>query len=183
MNGSSWSNWAMGIFMKNKHKIGDCIFSIDDKGIIGPKLNKNSSKELVFDKIRQLWMAHMLKGWMECDENLPVFPKLEKEILKTPWSSVVYSYCFLKKPWKEAEKIIAKEKETSLFYAAHVLKSRFELGEEQISENPEYSWAYCVLVMKRKRLPNKMHQKMMLMAMKDPDNKSIKKYLSYKGVK
>jgi len=153
-----------------------------DKFSVGPKLKSNATEKQVLEKIRQIFLAWLLHRDIDNHENLPIFPKYEKKILTSPWASVVYAFCFLKKPWIIAEEIISKDKESSLIYSMKVLKGRFELGEKTISKNTEYSLIYCKEVMKRKKLPQHMHQSMILMGIKDPSDPYVKKYLKYKGV-
>lgn len=152
-----------------------------DDFCIGPKLNKKSSKEQVAEKIRQIYVYFYVYGVFQNKENIPLFPNYEKEILYFPFLSYIYSYYFMKSPWKKAEKIIAKDKHASVLYAIHVLKKRFELGEKSIKEDPELCLSYCIEVMKRKVLPKEMHQAMMLHAIKQT-SPAIKRYFSYKSV-
>lgn len=148
---------------------------------IGFKLKENSSIEQVADKINQLVHAYMM-GWFSDKEDILTFPQYENKIKKNPLAAAFYSCCFMKKPWPEAEKYIAKNKDASFFYATNVLKSRFPAGEKAISEDPECSLAYCIVILKRKKLPEDMHRKMLSHAIKDPDNKHIKRYLRFKKV-
>jgi hypothetical protein len=160
------------------------IFTVDLKGeIVGPNIDSNATPEQFADKIQQLINAWVIFGHLFAKEALPLFPHYEDDIKKSPIASAIYSCCFMKKPWLEAEKSIAKDKEASMLYASKVLKARFPAGEEAISEDPEYCLAYCLLVLKRGKLPEFMHNKMLLHAIKDPDNKHIKRYLKYKKVK
>lgn len=149
---------------------------------IGPKLNKNSSKEQVAEKIRQLYVYFYIHGVYPNKEKIPLFPNYEKEISKFPFASYVYANYFMKKPWPEAEKSISKDKHASSLYAIHLLKKRFELGEKAISQDPNLCLAYCITIMKRKALPKKMHQAMLLHSLKET-TRSTKRYFSFKSVK
>lgn len=153
------------------------------KTSIGPKLKKTSSFEEVQDKLQQLINAWLVCGYFYAEEDLPLFPEYEKAIAKHPLAAAFYSSCFMKKPWPKAEKCIAKDKEASMLYSTRVLKSRFAIGEKVISENPEYCLAYSILVLKRGKLPDFMHNRMLLHAIEDPNNKHVKRYLRFKKVK
>jgi len=165
-------------------KLHQKCFTIDlvEKSI-GPKISADATPEQLADKIQQQINAYTLFGHLLAKEDLPLFPQYEDDIKKVPIAAAIYSYCFMKKPWPEAEKVIAKEKEASMLYAVKVLKSRFPAGEKAISSDPEYCLAYSLLVLKRGRLPDFMHNKMLLHAIKDPDDKHVKRYLKFKKVK
>lgn len=165
--------------------IGQVAFSIniDPKNSkIGNTLSSTSSFEEVQDKLQQLINAWMVKGFFFTKENIPTFPSYEKAIAKHPLAAALYACCFMKKRWPYAEKTIAKDKEASLIYAHKLLKSRFEEGEKIISEDPEYCLAYSLLVLRRRRLPEFMHNKMLLHGMQDPENNHVKRYLRFKKV-
>lgn len=153
------------------------------KTCIGPKLKKTSSLEEVQNKLQQLINAWLVCGYFFAEEDLPLFPEYEKAIARHPLAAAFYSSCFMKEPWPKAEKCIAKDKEASMLYATRVLKSRFSMGEKVISEHPEYCLAYSLLVLKRGKLPEFMHNRMLLHAIEDPNNKHVKRYLRFKKVK
>lgn len=198
---SGGKGWSEKIFMKKKASIFSKCYSaksITEKTncgilsfrftksnniVIGPNLTKESTKKEVAEKLRQLYAFFYIHGVCEnSHETLPTFPKFEKEIAQFPFLCYLYSYYFMKKPWKEAETSIAKDTYASLLYAINVLKKRFELGENSIKESPEACLSYCIKIMKRRPLPKIMHQAMLLYAIKESNN-STKKYFSYKAVK
>jgi hypothetical protein len=150
---------------------------------IGPSLKPDSTEEEFADKIQQLINSYFVWGHATNKEDIPRFPKFEEKLLKSSIGCAFYAYCFLKKRWPEAEKTIAKDKEASLFYAIKVLKSRFPAGEKEISKSPEHCLVYSTLALKRGKLPDDMHRQILLTAIKDPDNKHIKRYLRFKKVR
>jgi hypothetical protein len=165
-------------------KMSQKVFTIDLIGeSVGPKIGADATPEQLSDKIQQQINAYLLFGHLFAKEDLPLFPQYENDIKRVPIAAAIYSYCFMKKPWPEAEKVIAKEKEASMLYAGRVLRSRFPAGEEAISSDPEYCLAYSLFVLKRGKLPDFMHNKMLLHAIKDPDNKHVKRYLKFKKVR
>ena len=161
-----------------------CTMSIDPKNPrIGPELKADATPEQISDKIQQMINAWSIFGYFFNSENLPTFPQYESDIKKTPIAAAIYACCFLKKPWPEAESSIAKCKESSMLYASKLLKGRFPAGEKVISESPEHLLAYSLIVLKRGKLPDFLHRKMIAHAIKDPDNKHIKRYLRFKKVR
>lgn len=185
MNIFSQYNRASSLTEKDKHGILWTSYNKKGSLILGPALNKNSSKKEVAEKIRQFHAYFYLSGVFpnNYNEEIPLFPKYEKEIIKYSFPSYVYSYYFMNKRWKEAEEIISKDKTSSLLYAINVLKKRFELGENSMKSDPEICLAYCIKIMKRKKLPQVMHQAMILNSINKEYSRFVSRYLNYKGVK
>jgi len=157
---------------------------VDEKNhVVGPPISPFATPEQFKDKIQQMINAWLLFGLLSTKEELSRFPEYEEAVKQSPIASAVYACCFLKKTWPEAEKKIATCKESSLLYAAKLIKGRFAEGEKVISESPEYLLAYSLTVLKRSKLPDFMHRKMIAHAIKDPNNKYIKRYLRFKKVR
>jgi hypothetical protein len=89
-----------------------------------------------------------------------------------------YSTGLLKKRCSRYENILSKDCIFAFKYAKYFLKNRFELGEEEIGNNPEYSYYYAKNIIGGK-LPEKMHNKMLGLALNDPENEFIKKYFEW----
>jgi hypothetical protein len=167
-------------------QIGQVAFTIDinpKTPKIGKTLSPTSSFKEVQDKLQQIINAWMVKGFFFTKEDIPTFPKYEKAISKHPLAAAFYACCFMKERWPAAEKTIAKDKEASMIYAHRLLRKRFEEGEKTISEDPEYCLAYSLLVLKRGKLPEFMHNKMLVYGIQDPENNHVKRYLRFKKVK
>jgi len=186
MSKSIFSSCKLATPLAKKYCKGGILTLEYDKDIknlrVGPKLNALSPKIEVAEKMRQIHAIFYMRQLYPNIENIPTFPDYEKEIKRYPFPSFIYSYYFLKKPWPEAERIISQDKTASILYSIHVLKRRFELGEDAMKNDPEICLAYCIKIFKRKRLPNKMHQAMLLNSLKE-SNRSIERYLNYKNVK
>lgn len=166
-----------------KLKVHSFDISLITKPKIGPTLSPAASMEEFSVKMQQMINAYAFFGYCFNDEDLPAFPNYESSFIKIPIAAAIYSCSFLKKPWPKAEKYISKDKDASLLYAAKVLKNRFIAGEVVIGDHPDYCLAYSILVLKRARLPDFMHNKILANAIKDPENKSIKRYLKFKKVR
>jgi len=79
-------------------------------------------------------------------------PKLENIILTDSWYSCRYAELLIKGKWIEAEDIIMTSPGDSYYYARDVIKGK---------------------------LPEKMHNMMILHAIKDPDDIWVKEYFKY----
>jgi len=58
------------------------------------------------------------------------------------------------------------------------MKEDIDLSEDQIMQSPMFSLAYARIKTKGK-LPDKMHNMMLLHAIKDPDNTWVKDYFEF----
>jgi len=76
-------------------------------------------------------------------------PELEDIILTSPWFSYLYARYVIKGRWIEGEDIIMTNVADSCFYAINAIKGK---------------------------LPEKMHNMMILYAIKDPNNLFVKDY-------
>ena len=79
-------------------------------------------------------------------------PELEDIILNSPW----YSY----------------------IYARDIIEGRWIESEDIIMAHPPYAFFYAVYVTEGK-LPEKMHNMMLLHAIKDPNDIDVKEYFEY----
>lgn len=106
------------------------------------------------------------------------------------------------KPCRGFESLIASDGEASYFYALRVLRGRFKKGEPAISKVPVWAVKYARFIRKRRfmmaeshiagdpklcyeyfrhvmggtRLPEKMHESMVLMSFAQPENHFVRKY-------
>jgi len=79
-------------------------------------------------------------------------PKLEDIILTSPFYSYLYAKDVIKRRWIEAEDIIMPDSFIVWLYSREVIKGK---------------------------LPEKMHNMMILHGIKDPDDSSVKNYFEY----
>jgi hypothetical protein len=130
--------------------------------------------------------------------------KGEKTISKDIFCSYNYAKDILKDRFKLAEKLISQDSEYAYRYAKDVLKKRWAFGEDAISKDPAYSYEYAKNVLKKrfikgedvisnepqfalyyavhllnKKLPIKMHNKMIAMAIQNPEDIYIKEYFNF----
>ena len=68
----------------------------------------------------------------------------------------------------------------SYYYALDIIKGRWIEAEDFIMTHPCYSYLYSVYVIEDK-LPEKMHNMMILHAIKNPDDIDVKAYFKYLG--
>lgn len=106
------------------------------------------------------------------------FKLAEKLISQDPEYSYKYARNILKKRWVLGEDSISKNSCFSYEYAKNVLKKRFTKGEESISNSSKYSLFYACFVVEDK-LPIKMHNKMIAMAIENQEDIYIKKYFDF----
>lgn len=151
---------------------------------IGEDLSEKSSKREFFNKLKQISNFIMLgHGSLETIflEDLPLFPKYEKEVLKNPFFSFIYSVFFLKSRWRSGEVVIKKDPVAFFLYLS-CLNSRAEDLEEHITTNPELIYNYCKRVFRRKVIPDHIHNAMLGYAIKDSSDAFVKKYFRSKKV-
>ena len=73
------------------------------------------------------------------------------------------------------QNIILHNPHYACFYAEDIIKARWIEAEDIIMNSSYYSSRYASHVIKGK-LPEKMHNMMILHAIKDPDDKCVKRY-------
>ena len=119
-----------------------------------------------------------------------------------PWSLYVYSRNIIKGRWTEAEDIIMTDLYASYYYAKYVIKGKpyqmtylqgfflsyfrtlkikmkdIDLVEDHIMQNPLFTLEYARIIIKGK-LPDRMHNMMILHAIEDPDNTWVKDYFEF----
>ena len=78
----------------------------------------------------------------------------------------------------EIEDIILTNSWCSYFYARDVIEGRWIEAEDIIMTDSEDSYLYARDVIKGK-LPEKMHNMMLLYAIKDPNDRFVKAYFEY----
>ena len=77
----------------------------------------------------------------------------------------------------ELEHIVLTNSWSSFFYARHLIKGRWIEAEDVIMTNAAHSYYYARETIKGK-LPDKMHNMMMLYAIKDPELWCLKEYFT-----
>lgn len=105
-------------------------------------------------------------------------PKLEGVISQNGEASYFYALKVLRGRFEKGEASISENPVWAVKYARFVIRKRFRLAEEKIARNPGCSYEYFRHVMKGKKLPDEMHQSMVLMSFEFPEDHSIKKYFS-----
>jgi len=75
----------------------------------------------------------------------------------------------------ELEDIIIKDRYYAYRYARNIIKGRWIEAEDIIMTSSWFSYLYASQVIKGK-LPEKMHNMMILHAIKDPDDYGVKEY-------
>ena len=78
----------------------------------------------------------------------------------------------------DLEHIILTDPWGSYRYARYIIKARWEEAEEVIMTNSFISFRYAAWII-RGRLPPKMHNRMLLCAIEDPDDEYVKDYFEF----
>jgi len=78
----------------------------------------------------------------------------------------------------ELEDIILTSPWFSYLYARDIIKGRWVEAEDIIMTHPQYAYLYALFVIDGK-LPEKMHNMMILYAIKDPNHLYVKDYFKY----
>ena len=78
----------------------------------------------------------------------------------------------------ELEYIIMTDPQIACFYAEDIIKGRWIEAEDIIMNDPHETYCYAIQVIKGK-LPEKIHNMMLLHAIKDPDNCYVKEYFEF----
>ena len=105
-------------------------------------------------------------------------PKMEGVISQSGEASYFYALRILHGRFRRGEASISQSPVWSVKYARFIMRKRFREAEHSISRDPKCCYEYFRHVMGRKRLPEEMHRKMLLMSFEQPENPFIKKYLS-----
>ena len=95
-------------------------------------------------------------------------PELEDIILTSPLFSCCYARDIIKGRWTELEDIIMTSSWSSYLYALNVVEGRWIEAEDIIMTDSYTAYYYALNVIKGK-LPDKMHNMMILYAIKDLD--------------
>jgi hypothetical protein len=101
-----------------------------------------------------------------------------------------YSQSVIRGRWREAEKFILhclqaypydEIADRAVFYAADVVRGRWQELESRLSKHPEWMLSYADEVLHSK-LPNHLHQEMVMNSFADATNAAIKEYMDRYGV-
>jgi hypothetical protein len=106
------------------------------------------------------------------------WPEAEKFIIKNPDFALRYAIQVIKGRWPEAEKFIIKNPDFALLYANNFFGGKWEEYEKSIINDTERCYLYAKDAIKG-RLPEHMHQAMVMHSFSQPD-KWVKKYLGAK---
>jgi hypothetical protein len=82
----------------------------------------------------------------------------------------------------ELEKIIIKDPQYAYRYARDIIKGRWIEAEDVISTSSMHAYSYAKDVIQGK-LPENMHNAMILHGITNPNDRNIKTYLKYKKYK
>lgn len=123
----------------------------------------------------------MIKDWVVIqtyiyarNKNKPI-PKIEPVIALSGEASYFYALKVLRGRFVAGEKEIAKTPSWAVKYARFVLRGRFKIAEKYIAGDPELCYDYFRHVVKKK-LPERMHNSMILSAYANPKNNFVNKY-------
>lgn len=106
----------------------------------------------------------------------------EPFIIQHPKFAYNYAKKYIKGRWPEAEPFIKQKPDCAYSYAIHVIKGRWEEAEEFIAQSSSLSYEYAKNIINGK-LPEEMHNRIIIMAMQNPNDPYLKKYLHYKKYK
>lgn len=105
-------------------------------------------------------------------------PMLENIISQNGEASYFYALRVLRGPFRRGEASISENPLWSVKYARFIIRKRFFEAENSISKDPKCAYEYFKHVMKGERLPEKMHNALLLMSFEKPENLFIKKYFA-----
>lgn len=125
------------------------------------------------------WVS--IQSYIHAREKEKPVPDLECMISQNGETSYLYALRVLNGPFPLGEDAIALRPEWAVRYARFIIKRRFPKAEEKISSCPELCYEYFAHVVKKK-LPKKMHQAMLMLSFRHPQNYFIAKYLNEIGV-
>ena len=102
-----------------------------------------------------------------------------EEIIKTdPQIALKYALWVIRDRWPEGEDIILTCAKSSYLYAKNIIKNRWIEAENTIMKDTETSCLYSMSLLKSK-LPEPMHNMMLLHAIENPNDSYIKLYFDY----
>jgi hypothetical protein len=110
--------------------------------------------------------------WLEAEPSIAKQAKFAHEYIRK----------VIKARWPEAEPYIMKDSHLAVDYAENYIKGRWEEAEPFIAQNPQATYEYAKNIVGGK-LPEEMHNRMMMLCLQMPDDPYIKKYFSYKKYK
>lgn len=105
----------------------------------------------------------------------PASKMMETVISQNGEVAYFYALRVLHGRFPKGEKAISKIPSWAVRYARFIIKKRFVKAEDCISKDPEWCYEYFKHVIKKK-LPPKMHQAMLMMSFKNPQNHFVSKY-------
>jgi len=84
--------------------------------------------------------------------------------------------------WIEKEDVILTSSFYAYSYAKNIIKARWPEAEDIISKDARSSYGYAIFIadnINRGKLPEKMHNMMILHAIEDPNNHYVKSYFEH----
>lgn len=149
---------------------------------LGEDLNEKCTKAQFLNKINT-FRNFLLIGYGNIEdilvEDLGLFPKYEKFIIKDSLGAFVYSKFFIKGRWKRAERWIRKDSVSFFLYLMSLNEVAEDL-EPNIISHPQLIYNYCKNVFSRKRIPDYFHNAMLGHAIKNPSDSFVRKYFRSK---
>lgn len=103
----------------------------------------------------------------------------EDKISEDAGCSLEYAREIVGGRWDKGEAAISKEAECSYEYALDIVEGRWEQGEEAISSSPMFMYLYAKDVIGG-RLPDPLHNKMVMLNYSDDADEWVKKYCKAK---
>lgn len=119
------------------------------------------------------WVA--IQAYVNAIEKNKRNKKMERVIAQNGQIAFMYALRVLHGPFPEAENQIAKLPSWAVKYSRFIIRKRFLKAEKFICRDPKSCYDYYKHVIKKK-LPNKMHEAMILMSYEDPSNYFLNKY-------
>lgn len=117
----------------------------------------------------------MIQTYCHVREKSVPNKKFEKILAQNSEMAYFYSLRILHGRFLRGEKIIAQDPHWAVKYARFILKNRFTIAEKIIATNLMCCYEYYKYVVKG-RLPDYMHEKMLIFSFLHPEQELVKKY-------
>jgi hypothetical protein len=116
----------------------------------------------------------IIQSYIQARDIGPV-PKMEGIIAQSGEASYFYALKVLHGRFERGEDSIAKLPTWAVKYARFIMRSRFERAEKHMCSSPACCYEYFKHVVKQ-RLPESMHQAMVMLSFESPNDYFITKY-------
>lgn len=125
-----------------------------------------------------IWILNSYLDALVCTR----WPEAEPFIMQHPNFALSYTKKYLHGRWEDAEPFIKQSPVCAYTYALDIIKDRWVEAEEFIAQSANLSYEYAKHIIKGK-LPEEMHNRIIILAMQYPKDPYLKKYLKYKKYK